>query len=404
MNKSKMSTAIYGVVGAAFLFGSISSFADDHNTSEIEEVIVTGSLITNTDAVRSTPIVAIEQEEMEYQGIINVEEMLREVPGMVPSINANVNNGNGGFSYVNLRGLGSNRNLVLIDGNRYAPSELAGRFDLNNIPIALIDRIDVLTGGTSSTYGADAVAGVVARAHLGEFGRDGGIGGGVEFRLLDIAVGRGVEFTHLDRAAVDADPVDDLRPAGVGPAAGEDVDDLLHRGVRRHQEGPGLQLVGLLGVVRPDPEDLAGGHCPPILQVLAHGGEPRAGLDPHADRLEQGAAVGVLPLPPEHEPAKQEDHHDHQRQRVGGDGAPHGSAYLPEDDRRVGAAEAEGVRQRHVDLARFGLVRGEAQLRRDLGIVEVDRRRRHLVADREDRAHQVLPIPHASGDAVHDDA
>jgi iron complex outermembrane receptor protein len=161
MNKSKMSTAIYGVVGAAFLFGSISSFADDHSASEIEEVIVTGSLITNTDAVRSTPIVAIEQEEMEYQGIINVEEMLREVPGMVPSVNANVNNGNGGFSYVNLRGLGSNRNLVLIDGNRYAPSELAGRFDLNNIPIALIDRIDVLTGGTSSTYGADAVAGVV---------------------------------------------------------------------------------------------------------------------------------------------------------------------------------------------------------------------------------------------------
>ena len=77
------------------------------------------------------------------------------------SIGSAVNNGNGGSSFVNLRGLGSNRNLVLLDGNRLVPADLRGQFDLNNIPVALLERVDVLTGGASSVYGADAVAGVV---------------------------------------------------------------------------------------------------------------------------------------------------------------------------------------------------------------------------------------------------
>ncbi|MDB2511613.1 TonB-dependent receptor [Luminiphilus sp.] len=133
----------------------------DTSTNEIEEIVITGSLIQNPNLTRAAPVAVISEEEMDQQAIINVEEILREVPGAVPSIGANVNNGNGGFSYVNLRGLGSNRNLVLIDGQRYAPSELAGRFDLNNIPVAMIERLDVLTGGASTTYGADALSGVV---------------------------------------------------------------------------------------------------------------------------------------------------------------------------------------------------------------------------------------------------
>ncbi|MFL6738331.1 MAG: TonB-dependent receptor domain-containing protein, partial [Sphingomicrobium sp.] len=72
-----------------------------------------------------------------------------------------VNNGNGGASFVDLRGLGPNRNIVLLDGNRLAPASLLGIFDLNNIPLALVERVDALTGAAVTTYGADAITGVV---------------------------------------------------------------------------------------------------------------------------------------------------------------------------------------------------------------------------------------------------
>tara|TARA_A100001391_G_scaffold158996_2_gene117524 strand:+ start:1692 stop:4691 length:3000 start_codon:yes stop_codon:yes gene_type:complete len=126
-----------------------------------DTIIVTGSLIKNPNLARSTPVTATTADQIELKQNNTAEEILREIPGIVPSIGSAVNNGNGGASFVNLRGLGSNRNIVLIDGNRLVPAELNGRFDLNNIPLALIDRVDVLTGGASTTYGADAISGVV---------------------------------------------------------------------------------------------------------------------------------------------------------------------------------------------------------------------------------------------------
>src|SRR3990167_8950787 len=83
------------------------------------------------------------------------------MPGVVPNMGSAVNNGNTGGSYVDLRGLGSNRNIVLIDGQRIVPADLSGRVDLNNIPLALISRVDALTGAAVTTYGADAITGVV---------------------------------------------------------------------------------------------------------------------------------------------------------------------------------------------------------------------------------------------------
>jgi outer membrane receptor protein involved in Fe transport len=124
-------------------------------------IVVTGSLITNPNLERSAPVNVTTSEEVELRQTNVAEQLLREVPGVVPSIGSAVNNGNGGASFVNLRGLGSNRNIVLIDGVRLVPAELNGRFDLNNIPLALIERTEVLTGGASTTYGADAVSGVV---------------------------------------------------------------------------------------------------------------------------------------------------------------------------------------------------------------------------------------------------
>jgi outer membrane receptor protein involved in Fe transport len=141
---------------------STPSFAQDAAEEETgSEIVVTGSLIENPNLERSSPVLATTADEIELLQSNVAEEILREIPGVVPSVGSAVNNGNGGASFVNLRGLGSNRNIVLIDSTRIVPAGLAGVFDLNNIPLALVERVDVLTGGASTTYGADAITGVV---------------------------------------------------------------------------------------------------------------------------------------------------------------------------------------------------------------------------------------------------
>jgi iron complex outermembrane receptor protein len=161
--KLRLGTAC-ALVSALGIAGINPAYAQDADAEEeeldLEEIVVTGSLIRNPNLTRSAPVAVISTDEMDYQQNGVAEEILREIPGMVPSIGQQVNNGNGGFSYVNLRGIGSNRNVVLLDGKRLSPSELQGRTDLNNIPLAIVNRVDVLTGGASTTYGADAVGGV----------------------------------------------------------------------------------------------------------------------------------------------------------------------------------------------------------------------------------------------------
>lgn len=135
--------------------------ATDSDLATDAEVVVTGSLFKDPRIAQSSPVLSIGRDEIALRQTNVAEELLRTIPGAVPNIGATVNSGNQGASFVNLRGLGENRNLVLLDGQRIVPAGLSGAVDLNNIPIALIDRVDVLTGGASTTYGADAVAGVV---------------------------------------------------------------------------------------------------------------------------------------------------------------------------------------------------------------------------------------------------
>ena len=129
--------------------------------SSTGEIIVTGTLIRNPNLVSSSPVSVIGQEELNLRQVNNAEQVLRDLPGAAASIGSAVNNGNGGASYADLRGLGNFRNVILLDGNRIVPSSAVGRVDLNNIPLALIERVDTLTGGAATTYGADAVSGVI---------------------------------------------------------------------------------------------------------------------------------------------------------------------------------------------------------------------------------------------------
>jgi outer membrane receptor protein involved in Fe transport len=124
-------------------------------------IVVTGSLIRNPNLTSVAPVAVIGQNEISLRQATNAEQLLRDIPGVVPGINSSVNNGTSGAATIDLRGLGDNRNLVLLDGVRIVPYSLDGVVDLNNIPLALIERTDVLTGGASTTYGADAISGVI---------------------------------------------------------------------------------------------------------------------------------------------------------------------------------------------------------------------------------------------------
>jgi len=142
---------------------SVPAFAQDaeDGAAAEKEIVVTGSLIRNPNLEQSTPVNVTTSDTIELKQSNTAEEVLRELPGVVANIGSAVNNGNGGASYVDLRGLGSTRNIVLLNGNRVAPSDVNGRVDLNNIPLALIERVDALTGAAVTTYGADAITGVV---------------------------------------------------------------------------------------------------------------------------------------------------------------------------------------------------------------------------------------------------
>lgn len=146
---------------AAPSFAQTATAAAETEAADEGVIVVTGTLIRNPNLVSASPIVTTSAETIQLRGSNVAEEVLREIPGIVPNVGSAVNNGNGGASFVDLRGLGANRNLVLLDGQRIAPSGLGGVVDLNNIPLALVERVDALTGAAVTTYGADAISGVV---------------------------------------------------------------------------------------------------------------------------------------------------------------------------------------------------------------------------------------------------
>lgn len=126
------------------------------------EITVTGSRITRRDYVSESPIVTMGSEALTQSGSTSIEQALNTLPQITTSASSQANfNSRAGQASVNLRGLGQQRTLVLVDGRRMQPSGSDGSVDLNLIPAALVENIEVITGGASSTYGSDAVSGVV---------------------------------------------------------------------------------------------------------------------------------------------------------------------------------------------------------------------------------------------------
>ncbi|PVX28832.1 TonB-dependent receptor domain-containing protein [Sphingomonas pokkalii] len=136
------------------------------------EILVTGTRIARPDLASNSPLTTISDKEIRYQGVVNAETLLARMPQFTPDANDNVSNGADGSAQINLRNLGSNRVLTLINGQRILSSQAT---DINFIPTALIERVDVVTGGASAVYGSDAMSGVVnfvLRDHLDGFRLD----------------------------------------------------------------------------------------------------------------------------------------------------------------------------------------------------------------------------------------
>ncbi|MBL8551952.1 MAG: TonB-dependent receptor [Hyphomonadaceae bacterium] len=127
-----------------------------------DEIIVTGSRIPQPNLVTTSPVTQITAEDVTTQGVTRIEDLVNQLPQAFAAQQSTVSNGASGTATVNLRGLGSARTLVLIDGRRMVyGSPIDAAADLNQIPGPLVERVEVLTGGASAVYGSDAVAGVV---------------------------------------------------------------------------------------------------------------------------------------------------------------------------------------------------------------------------------------------------
>ena len=138
--------------------------AQDPNPS-IQEVVVTGSRIAQPNLTSISPVTSIAAEDVKLQGVTRIEDLINNLPQAFADLGGNLSNGSTGTASVNLRNLGRQRTLVLVNNRRLMPGDptqnAAASPDLNQIPAALIERVEVLTGGASAVYGADAVAGVV---------------------------------------------------------------------------------------------------------------------------------------------------------------------------------------------------------------------------------------------------
>ncbi|HDS1511614.1 TonB-dependent receptor [Stenotrophomonas maltophilia] len=134
--------------------------AQAQEATNLDRISVTGSRIKSTDIETSQPVLSLTRADIDKQGVTSVADILQRVAANGAALNRTYNNGGDGSAGVSLRNLGSERTLVLVNGRRWTTG-LDGSVDLNTIPTAMIERIDVLKDGASTIYGSDAIAGVV---------------------------------------------------------------------------------------------------------------------------------------------------------------------------------------------------------------------------------------------------
>jgi outer membrane receptor protein involved in Fe transport len=137
------------------------SVAQDDDASAVEEIIVTGSRLPRRDLTAPSPITTIDRDDIRSSGQPTLEGTLNRLPQVQPSFGRASNNPGNGSANIDLRGIGAGRTLVMMNGRRIAPAGIGSAVDINNLPSVLVQRVEVITGGATTVYGSDAIAGVV---------------------------------------------------------------------------------------------------------------------------------------------------------------------------------------------------------------------------------------------------
>lgn len=221
----------------------MASYASAQETPADEDVVViTGTRIATPGVESASPITSVGADEIALQQQPEVEKIIRLLPSTIPGDGQNTNNGTVGAATVNLRGLGSQRNLLMMDGQRLTPYDINGRVDTSVIPTAMLERIDIVTGGASATYGSDAMSGalnfILKRDFEGvEFNFDRSITGEDDGQILsgsvtmggNFADGRGnamvgINYTKRDGVQLGARPLGQL---GIVTEDGSGYDQFL---------------------------------------------------------------------------------------------------------------------------------------------------------------------------------
>jgi iron complex outermembrane recepter protein len=166
---NKLSKAVrlaiaYGAASVAFS-ASVNAADADEAVEAVERIQVTGSKIKRIGELSPTPVTVISGDNLVDAGVVNVADLLHKMPNTLVGLSPETTNNTifaSGLNNTDLRGLGSNRTLVLVNGRRFVSgSPTSSAVDLNNIPTAMVERIEITTGGASAVYGSDAIAGVV---------------------------------------------------------------------------------------------------------------------------------------------------------------------------------------------------------------------------------------------------
>ncbi|ABK48854.1 TonB-dependent receptor [Shewanella sp. ANA-3] len=152
--------ALIGGVAATALNVPLVVAADEASAEKVERIEVTGSRIKRTDMEAASPVLVMNRDEIAATGLVSLGDILQTIPSAGAALNTAFNNGGNGSTNMDLRNLGAQRLLVLVNGRRWI-SSLGSTVDMNTIPTAAVERIEVLKDGASAVYGSDAIAGVV---------------------------------------------------------------------------------------------------------------------------------------------------------------------------------------------------------------------------------------------------
>ncbi|WNO61972.1 TonB-dependent receptor [Rheinheimera sp. MMS21-TC3] len=162
LSKAVRLAIIFGAASATAFATSVNA-AEEEAAKKVERIEVTGSRLSRADMEGSLPVVVFDRATIEASGDISVSDFLRETNfNSFGSYQSSSGSSWGGFSGISLRGLGESRTLILVDGRRAPTSPMVGAAqDLNSIPLAAVERVEVLSAGASAIYGSDALGGVV---------------------------------------------------------------------------------------------------------------------------------------------------------------------------------------------------------------------------------------------------